>query len=174
MEQNAVILLIFAIIVGVYLWRRRPGDFSPPETKPASEQTFRSFQRVPSLFVNSAEFAFFHSLQKSMPPGYFVMSKVRLEDIIRVKPGIANEKIRWHLRQRVKSRHVDFLIINDKGHPVMAIELDGGSHNDEKTKNADDLKNGLFRAAQIPFLRVRTGENFEKVSRKIVSELNVS
>ncbi len=94
------------------------------------------------------------------------MSKVRLEDIIEVKPQIQNQKVRWHLRNRVKSRHVDFLIINKNGHPVFAIELDGASHSDSKATNADDLKNGLFRAVNIPLWRVKTGENFEKNLRK--------
>ncbi len=95
------------------------------------------------------------------------MSKVRLEDIIRVKPGIRNKEIYWKLRQRVNSRHVDFLIINKQGRPVMAVELDGPGHHRPESKNADDLKNGLFKQAGIPLSRVIVGENFSLAAKKI-------
>ncbi len=175
MSHNLVITLIFVAVIAAVLWLRRSrDDFEPPETKPASTATINSFEAAPSLFVNTSETAFFHVLQNKLPAGYFLMSKVRLEDIIRVKSAISDGKIRWHLRNRVKSRHVDFLVINARGQSVFAIELDGKVHNTDKSKNADDLKNGLFKTAKIPFWRVKTGEDFEKVAEKIVQKFNVS
>jgi len=85
-------------------------------------------------------------------------SKTRLEDIIRVKPNIKGQA-RWHLRGRVKSRHVDYLITDHNGIPLAAIELDGASHNKEALA-ADKLKDGLFNAAGLPLIRVRTATDF--------------
>jgi len=164
-------ILIFIAIIFVVLWLRRPGQQEGYETKRATDATFRSFERRPSLFVNKSEFAFFHSLQRNLPKGHFLMSKVRLEDIIGVKSAIKNPDIRWKLRNRVKSRHVDFLIINSSGRAVLAIELDGASHDSGKADNADHLKDGLFKACGIPLERVRTGDNFAEFSQKVLTKL---
>ena len=164
-------ILVFIGIILVVLWLKRPSRHEGYETKPATDATFRSFERRPSLFVNKSEFAFFHVLQRYMPDGHYLMSKVRLEDIIGVKRAIKNPDIRWKLRNRVKSRHVDFLVIDKSGQAVLAIELDGPSHDTNETNNADHLKDGLFKACGIPLERVRTGESFAAFAQKVLTKL---
>ena len=129
-NESILVLLIFGLIFGIGLWRKtrqKRGDFSPPETAPSDARTYGAFEVVPSLFVNRSELAFFHALDRALPKGFYLHSKTRLEDIIRVKPYITGEG-RWKLRGRVKSRHVDFLITDGNGVPHIAIELDGSSH----------------------------------------------
>ena len=89
-----------------------------------------------------------------------------------MKPAIRNGDIRWKLRQRVRSRHVDFLIINRDGHPVMAIELDGSYHQRPESRNADDLKDGLFKSVGVPLQRVIVGEDFKLVAKKLAILVN--
>lgn len=108
-----------------------------------------------------------------MPKGFHVHGKVRLEDIIRVKRGVP-EQLRWAARGRVKSRHVDFLITNKSGKPVMAIELDGASHNVRNPSEADKVKTAIFKAAGIPLRRILVGENFEDIAREIGRSLKRS
>lgn len=155
--ETVLILVVFGLIIYMALGR---GGFSPPKTKPSGPETYRQFEAVNSLFVNRAERALFDILIRQIPRGFHVMSKVRLEDIIQVKRPLNNTRAGWVLRGRVKSRHVDFLIIDHMGHPKLAIELDGSSHQNEDSRNADNLKNGLFEAAKIPLKRIQVGSDF--------------
>ena len=166
-------ILILVVFLGVMAFALRPGKgggFTPPKTMPSDARTYEAFERVPSLFVNKSELAFFHALYRNLPKGYHLHSKTRLEDIVRVKADIKGEG-RWKLRARVKSRHVDFLITNAQGVPQIAIELDGISHNKE-AENADNLKDGIFEAIGLRLVRVRTGENFVQATRDIMGSLN--
>jgi len=96
---------------------------------------------------------------------------VRLEDIIRVKNNV-HPKMRWSLRGRVKSRHVDYLITDKMGRPILAIELDGQSHDASNPSESDKVKTALFESAGINLKRVSTGQDFDKIIGKIVSELS--
>ena len=123
--------LLLIIPLGIFLlvyFARGSRRFTPPDVSPISKSDLQAFEAAPSLWVNSPEATFFAILCRHMPPGYHVHGKVRLEDIIRVKRGLPQQR-RWAARGRVKSRHVDYLITNRAGAPVMAIELDGRAHN---------------------------------------------
>ncbi len=169
MIETAFILVIFLGVMAFALRRGKGDGFKAPKTLPSNARTYEAFERVPSLFVNKSELAFFHALHRNLPQGYHLHSKTRLEDIVRVKAYIQGEG-RWKLRARVKSRHVDFLITNAQGIPQTAIELDGFSHNKE-AENADNLKDGIFEAIGLRLVRVRTGENFAHAAQEIIDGL---
>lgn len=169
------ILILFLILIVVFLlWRgARSKPFTPPTVSPISDQSLSAFEAAPSLWVNPSEATFFAMLARTLPRGFHVHGKVRLEDIIRVKRGVPS-KIRWSLRGRVKSRHIDYLITDKTGRPVMAIELDGASHDPDNLSEADKVKTALFKAASIPLHRVRVGSNFNQNIAIFVSELSAS
>ncbi len=147
-------IIIALLIAAIAVWFFGRPKFEQPKTAPSDQRTYDQFEAVPSLFVNRTELGFFHALRRDLPAGYSVHSKVRLEDIICVRPTIKNPEARWKLRARVKSRHVDFLVVDEAGGPVLGIELDGAVHQTPETFNADTLKNGLFKAAGIPLERI--------------------
>lgn len=166
-----LLLLIAAVIFGVY--RSRGGSkFKAPEVSPISKASLSAFEAAPSLWVNGAEASLFNCLQRHLPRGHHIHVKVRLEDIIRVRRDV-NPKARWSLRGRVKSRHVDYLITNRAGRPVLVIELDGASHNPKNPSEADKVKTALFAAAGIPLRRIRVGEDFDQIVAIILAELRV-
>lgn len=160
-----LLITCIALIVG-YAFLVQKRDFTPPKTQAPTKAVFESFCKVDSLLVNRSELTFYRMLLSDMPRGYTLHTKVRMEDIVRVKPTITEQRLRWHMRGRVKSRHVDFLILDWQGQPCAVIELDGKSHN-ARTKNADDLKTGIFLALGLPFYRVRVGEDFASHIMKI-------
>jgi len=169
------VLILFLICVVVYLlWlKARSKPFAPPSVSPISEQSLAAFEAVPSLWVNRSEATFFGMFSRELPQGFHLHGKVRLEDIIRVKRNI-NPKMRWSLRGRVKSRHIDYLVTDRTGRPVMAIELDGASHTRDKLSEADRVKTALFEATSIPLHRVRVGSDFNHIIAIFVSELSAS
>ena len=166
MIEIVLIVVVFLSVMAFALWRGTGGGFTAPKTTPSDARTYGAFERVPSLFVNKSELAFFHALHRNLPKGFHLHSKTRLEDIVRVKAYIKGEG-RWKLRARVNSRHVDFLITNVQGVPQIVIELDGASHNKD-AENADNLKDGIFEAIGLRLIRVRTGENFAKAVQEII------
>lgn len=164
MIEIAFIIGVFAVLL---LLSFKDKGFTPPKTAPSDDRTYKAYERAGSLFVNRSERAFFKALRDALPHNYHLHSKVRLEDIVRVKKTIKGQA-HWQLRGRVKSRHVDYLITDLEGVPKAAIELDGSSHNKEAL-NADMLKDGIFEAVGLPLIRVRTGTDFNKASQRIVS-----
>lgn len=166
--------LLFGVITILWLLTRFERNWKPPKTKPPVEAEFQYFEAVDSLFASRAEQTFYQILARALPPSYTLLTKVRLEDVIRVKKTIKDNQLRWRLRGRVKSRHIDFVIMDRHGIPRIAIELDGPHHRQNSAKNADDLKDGLFKAANIAFFRVRTGENFNNRANELVELLESS
>lgn len=167
--------IIFLLLVSAALFIlvfARP-KFTPPQTAPSDQRTYNQFKAVPSLFASRAELRFFLALDKVLPDGYYVMSKVRLEDVICVKPSVKDAEAKWKLRARVKSRHVDFLIIDNAGKPLMGIELDGPHHDQDDAFHADTLKNGLFQAANIPLTRVGANEDHLARCQQLVRDILV-
>lgn len=167
LEAIFILLIILAIVLVVF---GRPKTFVPPKTTPSDQRTYKHFNIAQSLFVNRAELMFFHELHRILPEEFFLMSKVRLEDVIGVKSNVKDPEARWKLRARVKSRHVDFLIIDKTGLPRMVVELDGASH-DSESFNADTLKNGLFRTTGMKFVRVPVGCDYAAQCRNIIDAL---
>lgn len=161
------VIFILLVIAALALWFFARPKFETPQTQPSDQRTYKQYAAARSVFVNTSEMAFYHALRRDMPKDAFVLSKVRLEDIIGVKPSIKNPEARWKLRARVKSRHVDFLVIDKIGTPLAAIELDGSVHSTPETFHADTLKNGLFSTVGIPLIRVETGRDYSEKLREI-------
>ncbi len=164
-----LLLIPAAILVVVYLSR---GDktFKTPDVSPITDHTLSAFEATASLWVNRSEATFFGVLKRHLPRGFDLHGKVRLEDIIRVKETVSGEA-RWKLRGRVKSRHIDYLITDKTGRPVLAIELDGAAHNARNPSESDKVKTALFSAAGIPLRRIRVGEDFDHISAIFGAEL---
>lgn len=165
------LLIPLGIFALAYFMRGSGGGFQQPEVSPLPEGQLAFFEAAPSLFVNTAETALFLRLRDKLPRDFHIHGKVRLEDIIRVRRDL-NPKARWAMRGRVKSRHVDYLITSAGGHPVMAIELDGSSHNAKNPSEADKVKTALFQAVSLPLRRIRVGEDFDLISAAIASEVS--
>lgn len=174
MDENLIPLISFAIIiVVVWFWFKRPrSEFEAPGTQDFNPRIFGYFTLRESLFVNKSEAVLFDILHKKLSPKYCVFTKVRLEDIIGVRVRDVNPKLRWSLRGRVKSRHVDFVISTTSGRVLMMIELDGTSHGSSEARRADAFKDGLAAAVNLPLQRIKTGDNFHKKVAAIERQLS--
>lgn len=170
MELIALIF-IFAIIWAFIVPIKHKGKYKAPQSTMPDPAIFRHYEAKSSLLVNSAEIAFFHSLVRAMPPYLYVLAKPRLEDVIGVKKNLPNAKLGFQLRGRVKSRHIDFLLIDWNGRPMCGIELDGKSHKNKKAQAGDTLKDGIFAASGLPLHRVRVGQDFAGAAQNIVAQI---
>lgn len=49
---------------------------------------------------------------------------------------------------------------------MLAVEVDGGSHQTERAATADELKNQILAAAGVPLLRLKVGANWQAAVSK--------
>src|SRR3984893_11003328 len=116
----ALALLAMERIVASRRVRRR-GRFGVPSSLPYSKKKF---------FFSAAERSFYEILRR-MAPDHTVFAKVRMCDVITV----SKESGSWRAsRNRIQSKHLDFLICDATLAPVVAIELDDSSHESEERR----------------------------------------
>ena len=114
--------------------------------------------RVKRYFFSQDENAFFRSLEESLAgTPYRVFPNVHLEDLFTITD---------------QAKHADFLIVDvaQDFRPVLAIELDGKSHQRERQQYNDGVKDVIFRSAGLPLYRLesrkyRPEEIVEKVKQ---------
>lgn len=178
MELFILIFILVLFVISLFQIQKKTREaeasYTPPKSTAADPSIFRHYEACESLFTTRSELAFFHSLSRTLSAEYFVLAKPRLEDVIRVRKNLANRKLAFSLRGRVKSRHVDFLVIDSEGCPLMAIELDGPSHKSSSARAGDELKDGIFAASGLPLRRVKPGQNFADISADIFREIRAS
>jgi hypothetical protein len=111
-----------------------------------------NFRAVP-LLVNRQEMAAWRWLKgRAWRLGAAtICPKVRLEDIIAAMDRDPAA------RGRIKSRHVDFLLVGGDWKPLMVVEVDGGSHDAPERRERDAFIDGALGDCGIPVLHLMTG-----------------
>lgn len=109
-------------------------------------------------FFNSSEKMLYKILQDELGEKYNILSKVRVEDLIE------SSSKSYSYRNRIKSSHIDFVLLDKNTYKIVsAIELDGASHNNHNAEQKDGFKDELFKRVNIPLYRVEVGSNFVSV-----------
>lgn len=120
--------------------------------------------------LTKTEHAFFITLvREALKRRLLVCPKVRLEDII----FVTDKKNRNKYRGYIKSRHVDFVLLDKACQTVAAIELDDPSHNTAKAAKTDQFKNELFLKVGIPLIRICAGTDYIKEINYAFDELKL-
>ncbi len=163
MEITTLLIVIFVLLVGlalvVVILKNRDGVVE--EILPYKRKKY-FFSRSEQQFLNILEQKLDHSK-------YSVFPKVRLGDFIEVDLPKGQRLPYWN---KIKSKHVDFLIYNYQTATVaLAIELDGNSHNHIATKKSDSFKDKLYPAVGLELVRVRVGTDFAAEVDGIVSRI---
>lgn len=164
-----IAVIVFGLVKGAEMFMEEKERGGKVEKDPSLDFFYQK-----KYFFNQSEKMLYEILNRLGDEKYEVLSKVRLEDFIGVKKSnsgdtkdIKNKK--YGARSRIKSRHVDFLLLDKTTfQPVMVIELDGSSHNSSKAKEADAFKNHLFQHVNLPLHRIHVGENFEERVKELV------
>lgn len=92
-----------------------------------------------------------------------ICPKVRVADIVSIKKGTRDWQ-KWF--NKIRSKHVDFLLCDYDMNIVLIIELDDRSHETERAKKNDALKNAIFGDR---LLRIRSLK--EDIESEIISAL---
>lgn len=97
-----------------------------------------------------------------------IFPQVNMERIINVYNNNSRD------RNRIKSRSIDFTIVNNKNcRIVCCIELDDYTHNRAKVIKADEFKNRIFEKVKIPLHRIKVNSyyNITELENLIVQDL---
>lgn len=123
--------------------------------------------------MNDSEKSLFNILNRRLGDRFVVLSKVRIEDFIGVKrEGISKSK-HFGFRNKIKSRHVDFLICDkETTKPLMVVELDGASHRNTSRMTRDDNLDDMYKNINLKHKHVKVGSMFEKEVEEIKNNLD--
>lgn len=144
------ILTILTLFLRTVIRNRRRDEF----------HDFREIYIQKRLFYNS-EAELFRTLLTISKTRFIVLTKVRIWDFIDVNIHGDRSKRQVFLNKIIQ-KHVDFLLVSRYDHSILlAIELDGPSHNNKSAIARDKFKDSLFEAVDIKLLRIRTDTSLD-------------
>lgn len=147
-----ILLIGFAVLLFLFI-----SPNSPLGKKVAIEFPYQRRDRL----MTEAEGSFFQVLELALPADqYRLFGKIRVEDLISVKTGLERQA-RQSFRNRIKSRHIDIVIVERKTfRPVWAIELDDKSHDSAKRQERDAFLDSALQAAGLPLVRFKAKRSY--------------
>jgi hypothetical protein len=161
-------LIIFAVaifIIGLGFEFLRKKSFK----QEAISFVKRDGYRKRDFVMDKREMAFFHELERQLPSEYYIFPKMRIIDMIDATEG---QGLRYR-KNKIMPKHIDFLICNSYFNPVVAIELNGSSHNRPDRIERDNLVSEIFKVANLPLEIVNVGADFNQSILKIKENLHV-
>ncbi len=146
------VILGIAALVALYFLNQRSG------TPSLGEDTPLPYKKKDYLLTKS-ERAFFDVLLPTIKNEYHVFTKVNMWDLFFLPRGTQN-RMKW--RGHVSQKHVDFVLCDLKNlKPVVCIELDDASHEEEDRQERDALVDRIFSSAELPLLHVRATTTYD-------------
>ncbi|HKP02977.1 MAG TPA: DUF2726 domain-containing protein [Chthoniobacterales bacterium] len=156
-EGVAVLLgLLILLLVGALVLRglirlvsRRAESATPTIS---AVQAFAALPYARKKYFFSAAERSFYEILRRLVPGHTVFAKVRLADLVNVKKDAASWQSYFN---RIDRKHLDFILCDSDLAPVVAIELDDRSHDDEERRARDLFVDRVLASVSLPIVRVR-------------------
>jgi hypothetical protein len=99
----------------------------------------------------------FYEILRRLAFDYTVFAKVRLADVVHVSKGSRAWQSDF---DRISSKHLDFLLCDRNLAPVVAIEFDDTSHDEEDRQSRDDFVDQVLASAALPIIHVRAKRGY--------------
>lgn len=157
------LIIVLLSLLCLILCRRPPAAQPPDGQREAEAGESRPLPYEKKFLLTKDEWVFYKELRRiAQKYRLHVLSKVRMADLIQVKGGLSHAE--WEAAfERIKSRHVDFVLANPVNlYPLLLIELDGPSHESEQTRRRDRFVDEAYRTAGLPILHVRGAARLEE------------
>jgi hypothetical protein len=172
MEALLILLLLggfvgaLALIVVAGAQYSRPVDFAwqPMQSDPVP-------YRRRSFLFSAAERSFYKAL-RTLVPDHMIFVKVRLADLVSLKPSGHSF---WEHFSPIGRKHVDFVVCDQTLAPVLAIELDNIRHAGDRPSHYE-LVNSVLASASLPVVRIPEKRRylFADLSRLLAPYLRVA
>ncbi len=147
-----------AVAAALYLiWHAIKTRRSEPQPPTSSERKQLPYKKKDYILTRT-EKAFFDSLILAVGNDYHILSKIRMLDLFFLPARTENRK-GW--TGRIIQKHTDFVLCNPKTMgPVLAIELDDSSHDEEGRQERDKFVDHVFESGGLPLLHVRAASTY--------------
>jgi len=163
-------LIVFGAIVFVVYWSIKNFKAGGVVKSVVLEKKQYLPYHAKKYFFSQSEQQFFNILNSHIDAHrYTIFPKVRLGDFIDVDHQDRGNRTWWN---KIRAKHIDYLIwdlVENK--IVLAIELDGNSHNSEKMQQRDKFVNELYIKVGVKLERVNVGTSFEEESIRLMEML---
>lgn len=117
-----------------------------------------NYQRK-SCFMTESEQDFFTILESVIGDRLYIFPQVNLTTILK---ETNKDKNRQAARNHINRKSVDFVLCDKKYiAPLLAIELDGNSHEREDREERDEEVERIFANAKFPLLRIPRQVNYD-------------
>jgi hypothetical protein len=114
--------------------------------------------RKKDYLLTAAERSFYEVLCSVLDGQLLVFAKVRLADLVYMPKGTPNRQTHFN---RIQSKHVDFVLCTrDKLSPVLVIELDDASHEEESRRDRDTFVDAALTADGLPILHIPAQKSY--------------
>lgn len=136
----AILYLLFNINYNISNNKNKKANYKS-DTFRNDNVNFSDFYYKKRYLFTKTELFFYYQLKKELQnTDYVIFAKTRLLDIIETKYTI-KKLISFN---KIKAKHIDFIICKSNGEIVAGIELDDSSHNSYPRKERDLFLNKLF------------------------------
>lgn len=92
-------------------------------------------------------------MRKHTPEEWIICPQARLADMLRI--NYKTEKEKYIYLNKVTSKSIDFIVTNERGLPILAVECDDKSHSKKDRIKRDNFINSIFDAIGIKLIRVK-------------------
>jgi hypothetical protein len=115
-----------------------------------------------AAMLTPTEARFFHVLRLALPPGTYVLAKVRLRDLFQFND---RSKEGFSFNNKCSQKHADFVVVREPDHlPLVVIELDDWTHGRARARQRDGVKDAMCAHAGLPMLRVQAGGYYNEAA----------
>ncbi len=153
----SILLIIGIAVIAIIIIAVAVVITTSEDSKPSNNINFSNYKKADSI-LTEAEFNFYNVLSLALHNSeYIICPKVRIADFVKV---LGKESRQSNLN-RIKSKHIDFLICNKKLAPIVAIELDDKSHSNKQDR--DNFVNELYKSINLPILRIKNGQGYSVI-----------
>ncbi|MBU6414201.1 MAG: DUF2726 domain-containing protein [Planctomycetes bacterium] len=134
---------------------------NPRSIRTSTQQTAPPLPYQPiARLLTSTELHFYRELFAALSPNVCIMAKVRVADLLGVRPGASGF---YKAFNQISAKHVDFVLCEaDTTKIVAAIELDDSTHQQTRRRKRDDFLNHAFASARVPLIRVPAARQYDR------------
>lgn len=168
--MNYLIIAVIVIVILCIMYFIQTKNKVDPEELDTTKnvQTCKEYPYKKKYLLTRTEYTFYSILkQKCDSKNILICPKVRMEDFLQVTDTENKMKYRGY----IKSRHIDFILCDNKLNMIAGLELDDRSHQQERAKEADQFKDAVFQKINIPLYRVAVGADYKEELDYILNQL---
>lgn len=171
----AVVFVISIIWNSMQKSKKSKNTVITKQEEPSENPDLKDNEKFPyvlnSALLTNKEAKFYKSLKPIADKlNLSIFSKIRIADIVSA-PKDTQNYIKWF--NYIKSKHVDFVLFDDKFKPLLVIEVDDLTHDTAKGIKRDEFVDKVFNQVGLKILHIRLWKD-EELTKQVVQALGIA